>query len=253
MSIERGNRPDRQRDGEPVIEDARLPRMSDTAEQGLQLMQAQDRIVPGAAAAGTLAPPLHESGRSGPRMASFGGEDLEKEAPMGRGEQRESGQEQESESYIRLRVRLENGSLSIVGARRVDGPLAFDESLQGQLVYEVRSGDRRIGIGSVPDAGEMRSFPPPEPQEGQIGHHVVPLRATEFNVRVRAQDAKPDALERIGIDVYAMKAQPERPRLTAHSLSSQLEQEARLVARLDRIEMNKLDTRVRDELKRATR
>ena len=50
-----------------------------------------------------------------------------------------------------------------------------------------------------------------------------------------------------------MKAQPERPRLTAHSLSSQLEQEARLVARLNGIEMNKLDARVRDELKQATR
>jgi hypothetical protein len=99
----------------------------------------------------------------------------------------------------------------------------------------------------------MRSFPPPEPQEGQVGHHIVPLRATEFNVRVRAADLKAEALDEVAIDVYSLKTRPERPRLTAQSLAAQLEQETRLVARLDRIELSRLEPRVREELKQATR
>ena len=68
------------------------------------------------------------------------------------------------------------------------------------------------------ESHEMRSFPPPEPQEGRVGHHIVPLRATEFNVRVRTPDLKTEALHAVAFDVYSLKARSERPRLTAVSV-----------------------------------
>jgi hypothetical protein len=253
MSKKPGHRPDRQQDGEPVVEDEGLPRMSASGEKALEVMQAPERIIHDSSTA-TLAPPLHDDGPAGARMGAFSAEGFDREEDaVVRGEQRERESHQEREGYVRLRLRLEHGKLSVVGARHVEGPLAFDESLQGVLVYEVRAGERRLGIGSVPDAGEMRSFPPPEPREGQVGHHIVPLRATEFNVRVRAGDLKAEALDEVGIDVYSLKSRPERPRLTAQSLAAQLEQETRLVARLDSIELSRLEPRVREELKQATR
>lgn len=257
MSIRPGHRPDRQHDGEAVVEDASLPRMAPAEEKAFDVMTSAERIVHEPASA-TLAPPMHDAGPTGPRMAAFDEKAVAsdasiREAYIDRGEQRARDVREQAEGYVRLRLRLENGKLAVVGARRVEGPLAFDESLQGELVYEVRAGDRRIGIGSVPDAGEMRSFPPPEPREGQVGHHVVPLRATEFNVRVLADDLRAETLDGIAVDVYSVKAQPERPRLSAQSLGAQLEQETRLVARLDRIDTGRLDARVRDELKQAIR
>jgi hypothetical protein len=185
-------------------------------------------------------------------MAPFDDRDTEREAPQGRGEQRPRDlARDDARGYLRLRLRLENDTLSVVGAHFVPGPLAFDESLQGSLVYEVRADDRRLGIGSVPDAGEMRSFPPPEPEAGQIGHHIVPLRATEFNVRVPAGELRASAPERIRVDVFTMKARPEPMHLSPAPLQTQLGREARLVARLDGLVAQKMEPRVRDELKRA--
>ncbi|HSK17771.1 MAG TPA: hypothetical protein VK912_01425 [Longimicrobiales bacterium] len=262
MSIHSG-RPERQGDGAPIVEDPRLPRMGSDAAPSTELMLPEERLV-GSADAATLPPPLSlkVEAQAGEHMAPFRDEDAEDDAPLGRGEQKErggAGRDQHdttkgrSEGYLRLRVRLENGSLSIVGAREVEGPLAFDDSMRGALVYEVRADDRRIGLGSVPDAGEMRSFPSPEPKEGQIGHHVVPLRATEFNIRIRTEDLPPAALDRLSIDVYEMKSVPERPHVSAEPLHKQFTNEARLVARMQGLTPEGLDPRIREDLKRALR
>lgn len=248
-------RPNRQSEGEPIVEDARLPYMQHDGARPSELMPPQDRLVDTAGTA-TLPPPLAVNQEEGPteRMAAFNEDDGEHDAPYGKGDQRQRDVPAgKAKGYVRLRVRLENGELSVIGARAVEGPLAFDESLDGELVYEVRAGRRRIGIGTVPDAGEMRSFPPPEPREGQIGHHVVPLPATEFNVRIPAEDLPPAALEHLSIDVYQMKERPERPYLSAEPLAEQYGKDARLVAQLRGVETQKLEPRVRDDLKRALR
>lgn len=256
MPIESGSAAQRQGEGEPIVEDARQPTMQDDGAPPSELMPPQDRLVETAGYA-TLPPPLAVNHEEGPteRMAAFDEGDGERDAPHGEGDQRERDvPASKAQGYLRLRVRLENGELSVVGARAVEGPLAFDESLDGELVYEVRVGQRRIGIGAVPDAGEMRSFPPPEPREGQIGHHVVPLPAIEFNVRIPSEKLPPAALQQLSIDVYEMKERPERPyRLSAEPLAEQYEKDARLVARLRGVEMQKLEPRVRDDLRRALR
>jgi hypothetical protein len=258
MSIEPGRWQRQSEAAEPIVENPALPYMTAGGASSAELMPPAERLTEGADHAAV--PPLFAEPQqaAAERMAPFDGEDAEREAPVGTGAQREAppartAPQGRSDGYLRLRLRLEDGAISVVGARAVDGPLALDDSLQGELVYEVRAGNRRIGIGAVPDVGEMRSFPPPEPREGQIGHHVVPLRATEFNVRVPMDVVSATTLDAVEIDVYHVKTPPDRRRLTAEPLADQFDQELRPIARLKGLAPERLEPRVRDELKRALR
>src|SRR5690606_35860208 len=66
------------------------------------------------------------------------------------------------EGYIALRMRIQNGEISVIGSRKVAGPfLEHSNLVQSGITYEVFLQDSRIAIGSIADFGEQRSFPRP--------------------------------------------------------------------------------------------
>ena len=90
---------------------------------------------------------------------------------------------QQPEGYVRLRLRVSDGEMSVVGAKAVEGPLV-EPRLQGALAYEATVGEKRVAAGGIPDVGQRRSFPDPEGKGVSAGHHVERAQTYEVNVRI---------------------------------------------------------------------
>ena len=103
---------------------------------------------------------------------------------------------QQPEGYVRLRLRVTDGEISVVGAKAVEGPLV-EPKLQGALAYEATVGEKRVAAGGIPDVGERRSFPDPEGKGVMRGHHVEELKTYEVNVRIPKVQVSAAALPRL--------------------------------------------------------
>src|SRR5262249_62355133 len=84
------------------------------------------------------------------------------------------------EQYVRLRLRLHSGRLTVVDSHLVDGPLAQARGFPGTNAYEVTLGDRLLHAGPLPDLGEQRSFANPEGPPEQHGHYITDHPAPHF-------------------------------------------------------------------------
>ena len=155
------------------------------------------------------------------------------------------------ENSVRLRLRVDKGQVSVIGARTVSGPTPAPEQLHYGLAFEVTRGGRRLAVGSVPDVGEMRSFPPPKPKPGQEGHYVAPLDSFEVEVRVPQKEFTAAVLPRLQVTLLRMKAEPPQRPISAAPLAEQFRDELRPVAELRGIRLNALPASIRGELTRA--
>lgn len=159
--------------------------------------------------------------------------------------------EGKEERYVRMRVRVQGDQMEVVGAWVVEGPLVRPEKLHAGLVYEVALGEKQVGLGSIPDAGVRRSFPPPEPIGEMKGHHIEEVPSYEFPVRVPQQELSVRGLPRLRISVYRIKGKvPERSPTDA-LLLDQFAEELRPVAELKGIRLKDLPEGVQEEIKNA--
>jgi hypothetical protein len=163
--------------------------------------------------------------------------------------------EKQPSGYVRLRLRVEDGEMSVVGAKAVEGPLV-ESKLQGALAYEVMLGTKRVAAGAIPDVGEKRSFPDPRGKGEMQGHHITPLTSYEVTVRVPKDQVSASALPRLEIALYRVKE--ELPvnrveRLAAGAMGPQFERELREVGRIKGIRPDRLAKPVRDEVTKAFR
>lgn len=232
---------------EPVVEHPKLPRMTDKPprpkkiEGKILLMAEKPRADTGKT---KRMPPVAKTGR-GPVPSERGDQEAPRAArPTAK----------EPEGYVRLRLRVHNGEMSVVGAKAVEGPLV-ESKLQGAMAYEVTLGPRRVAAGGVPDAGERRSFPDPKATTAeQQGHYVTELPSYEVNVRVPKEQVSLAALPRLEIALYRIKEElpEEAPALAAETrLGVAFERELREVGRLKGIKPDTLDEPVADEVKKA--
>jgi hypothetical protein len=136
------------------------------------------------------------------RMPKSGYPEQEPPRPPRRTKPAGRGAKPAKEGYVRLRVLVENGELSVAGAKFVEGPLAPMETLHPGLAYEVMLGARRIAGGGIPDAGQWRSFPDPLGRPGLEGHHITEVLSYEIAVRVPAQELTMSALPKARITLY---------------------------------------------------
>lgn len=125
-----------------------------------------------------------------------------------------------AEQYVRLRVRVNDGELSIVGSHVVDGPLAQTAAFQGGYAYEVTEGDRLLHAGSIPDLGVVRSFAYPEGTLEQQRHHTYELSTYEFDARVPADALQRAALPKIAVVLYRVKERAPARAMPAQPLSA---------------------------------
>jgi hypothetical protein len=158
------------------------------------------------------------------------------------------------ENYVRLRLHVKNGQISVAGARTVEGPLVMPSKLHSGLAYEVTCGKKRIGLGSIEDSAVRRGFPHPESAPaGQEGHSVVEQQEFEFTVRIQQKEFSPWALPRISVSVYRVKGETPDSPVMPEMLSTQFSRELREVAKLKGIHLKKLSRKLQKEITRALR
>ncbi|MFC9433299.1 M64 family metallopeptidase [Nocardia sp. NPDC057030] len=110
-----------------------------------------------------------------------------------------------AESYVRLLVHVDNGELSIVEAREVEGPLVQPGTLTAGLAHELFLGDRRVSVGSHPDAGISRSFSEIGP-DGPRAHHTYAPEAFDFVVRVPTGELRAAASANLTLNLVSLDA-----------------------------------------------
>ncbi|MGI8624487.1 MAG: hypothetical protein ACR2NB_13640, partial [Solirubrobacteraceae bacterium] len=116
--------------------------------------------------------------------------------------------------------------------------------------YEISDGDKRLAVGSIPDAGQRRSYPDPAGRPGLEGHHLEELDSFEINVRVPQRALSTAALPRLRVTLFRMKGQVRRP-ITAAPLAQQFAGQLRPVAELRGIGLDQLAEPVQAQLRRA--
>jgi hypothetical protein len=238
----------RQKDGAPpIIEDAHLPRMgeappADTKSRAVMPESPEpdtgkrNRMRPlrKAAAAAAGQPPARGFRDQEPPRRSRSSKD------DGSG----------GDGYLRLRVLVEPGKLSLVGGTVVEGPLAQAAELHPGLAYEVTLGSRRVAVGQVQDAGVWRSFGDPSGRPALSGHHITLLPSYEIAVRVPLTGLSMAALRRANLTVYrwrgdAADTQGER------SVKARLGKRVETIGRLKGIRIDSLPKAAGARLKAA--
>jgi len=155
------------------------------------------------------------------------------------GDQRPKGENEHSttgrkEQYIRMRIRVSEGYLSVVDSHLVDGPLAQTSGFTGGNAYEVTLDERLLHAGHLPDVGVQRSFVNPDPKapREQRGHHITERSVYEFMARVPAAEVTSNTIGRITLRIYRIKEEARVDRLGDAPLGRQFQREMRPIAEL---------------------
>ena len=164
--------------------------------------------------------------------------------PSGEMKARPQPAEQAPQGYLRLRVRVTDGRMRIVGAQTVDGPLALSPSFVGQHAYEVMLDARPIALEGLPDFGVSRSYPRPEQHE----HHITARPTYEFNVRVPRSLLPGDALSRLHVTLFRFP--DASPKTAAASVARQFGQQASVVAAIEGVREEHIEAPALEQLKR---
>src|SRR5918995_1413261 len=216
-------------DAPAVVEDEKQPQMRDSARPPRRISGKVALMPEEPTATGRGSKRMEPVPKKGPKKGAA----ARRRGPLPdqlepRPSRRKAADEQ---GYVRIRVRVENGELSVQDLRHVEGPLVAHEDLHGDLAYEVTIGGQRIGSGAIPDVPTMRSFPHPEPAPGQEGHHFTPATSFEFLVRVPKEAISERALPRLGIALYRIKEGPVPRTEGPESLANRFPKELREVGR----------------------
>ena len=234
------DRREQQPEGAPVVEDDRLPRMADKVDRPHEVREGADTMA-------ETPPAVEGGGRRMPPRPS----DLTHRAHLPPQQPPQRAAEDRGESYLRLTVHNENGELTVVAAREVEGPLAVPETLPSGVAWEAVAGDRRIGMGHVPDAGVIRAFANRDvPEPGGRHGFQQQVSSFDFNVRIPRQEVTPDLLPDLRISLHRLHKAPEQA-LGTTPLHQQLsEEEFTEIGRLDGLGGAQLTEPARSELER---
>lgn len=226
MSDENSYQPGKQIEGAPpVIENPKLPSMEEAEPQPKRIKGAvlmmPDKPEPQKGAKNLMRAPAKKSGAQ--KSAKAAG--LSPQQPA-----RASGKP--AEKYLRLRVRVENGQMSVIDSHEVAGPLAEPTMLPGSYAYEVTAGSERLHAGSLPDLNVVRSFPNPSGPPMEQTHHTYEVSTYEFNVRIPRASVTASTLPRTEIALYRVKEPVEHKAMGTVAIADANERELREVARL---------------------
>ncbi len=155
--------------------------------------------------------------------------------------------------HIQLRMKVRNGVVTVVGARKVDGGFVKETNLHLNegLVYEVTKGTKRLQFGVIPDFGVRRSFPNPNPKnEAEKGHSISVSHEIDFNVRVLPNDVSLASLKSLKVDLYRAKSAISS-QLTNETLDKQFDVKLRKMASLQRIDIAKLPKTLQNSFQKA--
>jgi hypothetical protein len=226
MSDENAYQPGKQVEGAPpVVENPKLPSMEDAEPRPKrikgEILMMPDKPGSQKGAKNMMGAP---SVKGAAKKSAKGG-DLPPQQPI-------KGSGKTSEKYLRLRVRVENGQMSVIDGHEVAGPLAEPTALPGSYAYEVTLGSQRLHAGSLPDLNVVRSFPNPNGPPAEQTHHTYEVPIYEFNVRVPSAAISASTLPQTEIALYRVKEPVRVMSLGRLSLADVHERELREVARM---------------------
>jgi hypothetical protein len=245
-----------QRNGAPpVVEDAKLPRMGEGDAEPLRIGGRMALMPEGPkrdeGTRNRMAPFRQVKSPAATRMPKGGYPEQEAPRPPRRTKPAGRGSKQAKEGYVRLRMLVQNGELSVAGAKFVEGPLAPMETLHPGLAYEVMLGARRVAAGAIPDAGVWRSFPDPLGRPELEGHHIAEVPSYEIAVRVPAQELSMSALPKLRITLYRWRGTGPAAPTAGRSLKAQLKGRVDTIATLKGIRLSRLSKEAQAELRGA--
>ena len=237
-------------DAPPIVEDEKRPQMTDEAPppkriSGKVELMPDEPQVPKRGK--TRMDPLPKKGRKKKAGTARRRGSLPEQV-----EGRSRGEAAGEPGYLRMRVKVEGGQLSVEDIRHVDGPLLTDEPLHGDLAYEVTLNDRRLSSGAIPDVGTMRSFPHPDPAPGQEGHAFTPATSYEFVVRVPKEAVSARSLPRLNVAIYRVKEPVSRTR-GPEPIGDRFQRELDEIGRIRGIRIEHLPKSAQAEARRALR
>ena len=225
----------------PIVENAGLPVMSNTIQR--RVINGQQPEMAAHPTAGAA---------SGRVMAEFVAGRADERVPKSYPPQeaRQGVVTMDSkESYVRIRVRVSDGTAEVIGMSEVPGPLGPPGPVYGGLVYEVSLGTKRIGFGAIPDP-VWRSFPPEKPAPGMEGHHISAASDYEFVARVPRAELSAAALPDLQIGIYrhdgTQAVQPTGDAPVAREFGNVLTS----VARVQGVHVDQLQAPARSEVQR---
>ena len=169
------------------------------------------------------------------------------------GEQKPKRARRTAESYLRLRVRVENGNMSIVDARQVEGPLIQSSIIQNGYVAELLHNGNPVAVEAIADLGERRPyFDPGRALVEGAAHGSFDVPTAEFALRIPSGAMLFKNLPKAEIALYQIKdsSQPLRTRAGA-SLRTDYQSEVREVARLKGVNMTNLSKAAQASVKRV--
>lgn len=246
----------RQVDGAPpVVEDPKLPRMGEgeiaPRRVGRRIVLMTDDPKPDTGKRNRMEP-VPRGARREPRPRK---EPLpEQEAPRStRPPDESAGPRDDGRGYLRLRVLVSDGELSLAGGKFVEGPLVETERLHPGLAYEATLGERRIAVGEIPDAGVWRSFPDPEGRRAMQGHHITTLSRYEIAVRIRVRELSLSALPRVQVTLYRWGEPGPSAPIAPGPLKRQFGRRLREVGTLKGLQLEQLPRQAQAALRRALR
>lgn len=238
----------------PIIEDPRLPRMGEGDAAPLHVGRGM-RYMPDEPTRDTgtrnrMAPFRRLQNPAEPRAPKHGYPDQQPpKPPRGTTGGRKPGKARQG--YIRLRVRVEGGELSIAGAKFVEGPLAETQVLHPGLACEIMLGSHRVAASWIPDAGVWRSFPDPLGRPGLQGHHVTEVPSYEIAMRVPAKDLSMSALSKARMTLYRWHGTGHAELRAGRSLKRELKGRVETVAVLTGIKLSRMTKQAQAELRSA--
>lgn len=235
----------------PIIEDPRLPRMGETESRlptGRQLKLMPKNPEPDTGKRDRMRPVRGMGSKTKGRPPLRGFPD--QQPRRGRGSLTVSTTDP-GDGYLRLRVRVEDGNLSIEGAKVVEGPLVQDPVLISGLAYEVTVGTRRLAAGQIQDAGVWRSFPDPSGRPALSGHHITVVRSYEIAVRIPLTGLSMAVLRRANITLYRWRGEAVTTEGN-QTLKTRLRR-AETIGRLKGVRLNTLPKKVLTSLRDALR
>jgi hypothetical protein len=180
--------------------------------------------------------------------------------PQGVGELRDQvaaedqplGSEEGAPGYIRLRLRVDDGNVTVRDAKYVAGPLTkLNEVVTPGISYEAKIGRRRVAVGDVPDPTEWRGYPDPAGRAGLAGHHIIEQTSYEFNVRIPADQIDEGSLENLRVDLFRWRGRGPDDHIELKELSKEPKGAVERIATLRGVEQNESAGRLRESLKGA--
>ena len=219
----------------PIIEDANLPRMGEAPPTDVKSRATMaESPKPDKGKRNRMRPVRKTATASSGQPPARGFRDQE---PPRRRPSKDD--ENGGGGYLRLRVLVEPGQLTLVGATVVEGPLTQATELHPGLAYEVTIGNRRVAVGQVQDAGVWRSFGDPSGRPALSGHHITILPSYEIAVRVPLAGLSMAALRRANVTVYRWRGEPADTQ-GERSMKSRLGKRVETIGRLKGIRIDSL-------------